>query len=428
MTEPAGGPLFGRAVVVLAAIRVAIPVVTLAFTGHDLPLLPPYDYDGLSGDAEGFYSAMRALMAAAADVHPVAALLELVVIAAAWIVARRCWQSPRTRWVALVVSAAAVSIGLTLVVLQLPGATGAAVVGWSLVLAVPLLPFRVLGLGPGTDLTFAVGFTLSLACVAITTFATAALGSRVTGRREVGVVAAGVWALWPLLAAPLAGHSAWENSQWNVDVGLHLYTEPLSTALVTTALALVAVRAPSLTASCASGLLLGFATVVKLSNALLVAVAAAVLLASALGRRAAGVAVVASLVWTPLLFAYWPKGYVGMFGGQIAAEERPFAPANIGPGWADSLLFTPRLLTVLVPLVLAGLLLASRRGQALLGGSIVVTAAFYSLYEPFAQHPRFLYAVLPSAFVLVAVALVRAWDGLGTRRRRRGQRTSLGAA
>ena len=73
---------------------------------------------------------------------------------------------------------------------------------------------------------------LTLAALAVATIATAYVGLYATGRRSIGLGAAGIFALWPLVSGQLAGHSAWENGQWNVDVGLHLYTEPLSTALV----------------------------------------------------------------------------------------------------------------------------------------------------------------------------------------------------
>ena len=92
------------------------------------------------------------------------------------------------------------------------------------------------------DVAFAVGLLLSLAANAVTVVATAYIGLRSTGSRAVGVAAAALYAVWPLLTRPLAGTSAWENGQWNVDVGLHLYTEPISTALVATAIALLLAR------------------------------------------------------------------------------------------------------------------------------------------------------------------------------------------
>lgn len=396
----------GRAVAALAVVRMLIPVVALAGSGHDLPLLPPYAYAPLNGDAQGFYSAMRAVIAAAPHVHPALILLEALLLVVAGTILARTWRLPGRRWVGVLVLSVAVSIGASLVVSAIERSTGAAVVGWSLVWALLLFPFRLLGAAwPGDDLAFAVGFGLSLLCVAATTVATAVLALRLTHRRAVAVAAAAAWALWPLYVAPLAGRSAWENGQWNVDVGLHLYTEPFSTALVACALALVAGRTCGDGAAVAAGLLLGYSTVAKLSNGLVAAVVVALLLLRRAPRPAVLVAV-GTAVWMPLLGAYWPKGYVGMFGGRIAAEEDPFALAHAGHGWGDSLLFTPRFLAVALPLLVLGLLLATRWARALLGVPIAVTAAFYTFYTPFAVHPRFLYVVLPPALVLAGIAIV----------------------
>ena len=164
---------------------------------------------------------------------------------------------------------------------------GAAVVGWPLLWAVPLLPLRVAGvLDP--DLAFAVGFPLSLAANAVSVVAIAHAGCHAAGRRAVGVAAAALFAFWPLLTRPLAGPSAWENGQWNVDVGLHLYTEPLSTALVAVVLALLLAPNLSELRLALAGALAGYATVVKVSNGFLAALALALV---ARGRPAAGAAV-----------------------------------------------------------------------------------------------------------------------------------------
>src|SRR5204862_4802435 len=80
---------------------------------------------------------------------------------------------------------------------------------------------------------------LSLAFVALTVVAVADLGRNATGRRWAGLLAAACWAAWPLLVGALAGHHAWANGQWEIDVGLHNYDEPLSTLLVTAGAALL---------------------------------------------------------------------------------------------------------------------------------------------------------------------------------------------
>ena len=201
--------------------------------------------------------------------------------------------------------------------------------------------------------------------------------------------------MWPLLTRPLAGPSAWENGQWNVDVGLHLYTEPISTALIAAALALLlAPRLDELRLALA-GALLGYATVVKVSNGFFAA-AAVVLVAFRLGPRRALPLAAAGAAFAPLVVAYWPKGY----------PEIPNVPGfsidQAGRSWADSLIFDPRMLLVLLPLALLGLLALRPWASALLGASVATNALFYTFYEHTHLHPRFLYASLPALFVLEA--------------------------
>jgi len=216
-----------------------------------------------------------------------------------------------------------------------------------------------------------------------------------SGRRAVGVTAAALFALWPLLTRPLAGPSAWENGQWNVDVGLHLYTEPLSTALVAVALALLLAPGLDELRLAAAGALLGFATVVKVSNGFL-AVAAVALVAFRLGPRRALPLAAAGAAFVPLVAVYWPKGY----------PEIPNVPGfsleQAGRSWADSFVFDPRTLLMLLPLALVGLFAIRRWAAALLGVSVATNALFYTFYEHTHLHPRFLYASLPASFVLVA--------------------------
>ena len=161
----------------LVAIRIAIPLVALAASGHDLPALPPYDYEPLNGDATGFYAEARELISAVFG--PAGAGAALIVGAGAWAV----WRL-RPRWTAVAVGALAVSLAASVLVLATEPA-GAAVVGWPLLWAIPLLPLRVAGvLDP--DLAFAVGLPLSLAANAVTVVAIAYAGCRASGRRGVG--------------------------------------------------------------------------------------------------------------------------------------------------------------------------------------------------------------------------------------------------
>ena len=382
--------LWRPALAALVALRVAIPLVVLAAAGHDLPGLPPYDYSPLNGDATGFYAEARELISVAFGPAGAVALLLLAAGAAA------VWRLRRS-WVAIPVGCLAVSLAASALVLD-QQTTGAAVVGWPLLWSIPLFPLRIAGV-LDDDVAFAVGLLLSLAANAVTVVATAYIGLRATGSRGVGIAAAALYALWPLLTRPLAGTSVWENGQWNVDVGLHLYTEPVSTALVAVAIALL--LAPSLdpVRLATAGALLGYATVVRPSNGFFAA-AAVVLVALRLGLRRTLPAAAAGLAFVPLLAVYWPKGYPTI-------ENVPgFSLDQADRTWVDSLLFDPRTLLVLLPLALLGLLAVSPWQAALLGAAIATNALLYTFYEHTHLHPRFLYVTLPALFVLQATG---AW-------------------
>ena len=374
----------------LVAVRVAIPLVVLAAAGHDLPGLPHYDYSPLNGDATGFYAEARELISVAFGPAGAAALLLVAAGAAA------VWRLGRT-WVSIAVGCLAVSLAASALVLG-SEPTGAAVVGWPLLWSIPLLPLRVVGL-LGDDVAFAVGLLLSLAAIAVTVVATAFIGLRATGSRAVGVGAAALYAIWPLLTRPLAGASAWENGQWDVDVGLHLYTEPLSTALVAAAIALL--LAPSLdpVRLATAGALLGYATVVRPSNGLFAA-AAVTLLAVRIGLRRTVPAALTGLAFAPLVAVYWPKGYPTI-------DNVPgFSLGQADRSWTESLLFDPRTVALLAPLALIGILAVSRWSAALLGAVIATNVVLYTFYEHTHLHPRFLYVTLPALFAFEAAG---AW-------------------
>src|SRR5918995_7360056 len=84
----------------LVAVRLAIPLIALAASGHDLPGLPPYDYEALNGDATGFYAEARELISAAFG--PAGAVAALILGAGAW----AAWRL-RPRWMAIAVAALA---------------------------------------------------------------------------------------------------------------------------------------------------------------------------------------------------------------------------------------------------------------------------------------------------------------------------------
>ena len=244
----------------------------LAQLGHaDLPGLPHYRRHGLSGDATGFYAGAREFIAAWGRVPGRCSRCSRSPF---WSTASavRAWRRrPDLRAWLVPLSVFAFGLVVTVDVLE-QDPSGAAVFGWPLVWALPLLPIRVLG-SLDQGIAFDVGLVLQLACNVVTLVATAYAGFYASGRRAVGVAAAALWAFWPFLSGLIAGHSAWENGSWAIDAGLHMYTEPLSTALVAVALALVLAPDPSGMRLALAGCALSLATFVKDSNALVAGLA-----------------------------------------------------------------------------------------------------------------------------------------------------------
>jgi hypothetical protein len=383
---------------VLVAVAVAIPLAALAASEHAVPDMPRFQYDGLTGDASGYYAASRQFISKAAT--PTGAVLAVAVIgvlAALVVAVRRRRLAPH--W-ALVAACLALSTAVAIVVARM-SAPGAAVIGWSLVWSIPLIPLRAVGAlreHPAFDISVA----LSLAAIAGTVVGTAVIGRAATGRRWLGVGAAALFAFWPLLVRPLAGTSAWENGSWNVLVGLAAYTEPVSPFLVAAALALIVGAAPTPLRMTLAGIALGVATLVKVSNGLLAAVIALVCLVC-LGRRRTLPLVAGGLVFLPILIAYWPRGYPEIKGP--SAEKPDFVSSldDAAHTWLDSLVFSPRTLAILAPLAVVGCFyVRSRLTLGLLVLPVLVNAAFYTTYAHTAEHPRFLYVSLPAVFVLWA--------------------------
>jgi hypothetical protein len=372
----------------LVAVRVAGPLLALVAAGRDLPGLPPYDYQPLNGDANGFYAEARELIAAVAGP---AGLVALLIAAAGVVAARRLWP----RWLSVAAATLALSLAATAIVLASEPA-GAAVVGWPLLWAVVLFPLRLAGL-LDPDTAFALGLPLQLAANAVAVVATAYAGWYASGRRSIGLGAAALLATWPILARLLAGESAWENGQWNADVGLHLYTEPASTALVAVGLALLLSPGASDLRLALAGTALGFATVVKLSNGVLAALAVAIV-AWRLGRRRALPLLAAGIAFAPLVVAYWSKGYPEI------PNKPGWSASFVETSWTESLVFSPRTLLVIAPLAALGAWALRRRPYelALLVAAVASNAVLYSFYEHTRLHPRFLSASLPALFVLEA--------------------------
>jgi hypothetical protein len=376
----------------LAAVRVAIPLVAWA---RDTPGLPHVDRDprdgGLTGDATGFYAATREFMAAWGRMpRPLFALLALAALAGAAALVVVWRRRPELR--AWLVPAAVCAAGLVVCVdVAYMEPSGAAVFGWPLVWAVALLPFRAAG-ALTTAVAWDVALVLQLAFVALTVVAVAYVGRNASGRRWVGLVAAAFWTAWPLIVGVVAGHDAWSNGQWEVDAGLHAYSEPLSTLLVATAAAFL--LSPELTPLRASlaGCALGLATLTKLSNALLAA--AALVLVRGNRYFLAGAVSLA-----PLVAVYWPLSYPKLFDNRNSWPADPFDPAHVVSSWTESSLFSPWTLLVLLPLAVLG---AFRIRRPLVYAFLLINPIFYSFYANTAQHPRFLYASLPFLFTLWA--------------------------
>jgi hypothetical protein len=384
-----------------AALRIAIPLIVLARRGHKLPLVPEYHYDPRPGDAYGYYSATRSLLATWRQPGTLAILgLLLAVALVAAVQLRRRRQGG---WAVVAVAAGAGAGGAVLAARM--ASAGAPTIGWPLVWSVPLLPYRALGLPLDPGIAFGVGLALSLLANVVTLVATAVLGRLVTGRAAVGLIAAGVWSVWPLLTGTIAGHEAWQNGTWLVDVGLHVYSEPVSTALVIVALALFAQRAPGDVQLALAGALLSAATVVRLSNAVIAAVVLAVGALRLPVRRT--VLLAASLLtMAPVELAYWSKGYTHLPGAGGGLPSHPFALHYVRSAWTGSYLWYPRVLVLLVPLAVIGTVaVAPAWRRWLLWLAVAATAAFYSVYAVTDIHPRFLYVVFPVVLVLWSAGL-----------------------
>ena len=385
---------------VLAAVRVAIPVAALADRGSKLPGIPEFNRDpragGLVGDATGFYAATREFMAGWVRMpHALLGLLLLAGIAACVALVVVWRRRPDLRpWL---VPAALCAFGLLVCVdVHWMEPSGAAVFGWPLVWALALLPFRAAGVLTHA-LAWDVAFVLQLCFVALTVAAVAFLGRNATGRRWIGMLAAALWAVWPLLVGLIAGHQAWANGQWEVDVGLHGYSEPLSTLLVTTAAALLLSPAASALQLSLAGCALSLATLTKLSNGLLAAIA---LVWVAL-RRQWPPYLAGALSLAPLVAVYWPLSYPKLFDNPQSWPKDPFDPAHVVTTWTHSSLFYPRTLLILAPLAIAGAFALRRPwALALVLAFLLLNPIFYSFYANTAQHPRFLYASLPFLFTL----------------------------
>src|SRR3954454_5530779 len=359
---------------------------------------------GLQGDATGFYAATREFMAAWGRMPRAVLTLDALFVLAAGAAIVVLWRR-RPEWRAWLVAAASLAFGLAIAVdVHWMNPSGAAVFGWPLLWALPLAVVRLV-IGLSRHAAWDVGFALSLAVVALTVVAVAYLGRNATGRRALGLLAAAFFTAWPLLVGLIAGHGAWANAQWEVEVGLHNYTEPLSTLLVTTGAALI--LAPGLTdvRLALAGCALSYATLVKVSNAL--PAAAALLIVFLRGRwREALPYLAGALSLAPLIATYWPLSYPKLFDNPQSWPRDPFDPAHVGSSWTNSSIFDPRTLVIILPLAVIGAFAVRRPWPlALVLAFLLINPLFYSFYANTADHPRFLYASLPELFVLWAAGI-----------------------
>ena len=393
----------------LAAIRVAIPLAAFADEGSKLPGIPAFVRSsrdgGLTGDATGFYAATREFMAAWGRMPRVVLALDALFALAATVAIVLLWRRrPDLRpWLA---AAALCVFGIVVAVdVHWMHASGAAVFGWPLLWALPMLAYRTLGIGLSKHVAWDFGLALSLLAVAATVVAVAYLGRNATGRRRLGLLAAAFWTAWPLLVGLIAGHHAWTNGQWEVDAGLHNYGEPLSTLLVTAGAALL--LSPQLTELrlALAGCAMSAATLVKLSNALLAT--AALVIVFLRGRRREALPFLAgALALAPLVAAYWPISYPKLFDNPQSWPRDPFDAAHVVTSWTHSSIFDLHTLAIVVPLAVIGVF-GLRRPWALVLVLVffLLNPLFYSFYANTALHPRFLYASLPELFVLWAAGI-----------------------
>jgi hypothetical protein len=389
----------------LVAIRLAIPLAAYADSGSNLPGMPRWTYAGFQGDATSFYAAAREFIAAWGRVpRPLLALVAIAAIAAAVAIVVAWRRRPDLRpWL---VPLALFAFGLVICVdIHWQNFSGAQVFGWPLVWGLAMLPYRALGLGISHHLGWWVGFVLSLIFVALTVVAVGYLGRYASGRRWVGLVAAALWTFWPLLVGLIAGHHAWANNQWDVDVGLHLYDEPMSTLLVTAGAALL--LSPRLTPMRLSlaGCALSVATATKISNVLVVAAALVVVFLR--GRKTDTLPFLAgALAFAPVVLVYWPLSYPKLFNNKNSWPADPFDPAHVVSSWTHSSIFTPHTLAIVLPLAVIGVWGVRRPwALALVLAFLLLNPVFYSFYAVTPQHPRFLYASLPELFVLSAAGI-----------------------
>ncbi len=390
----------------LSAVRAAVPIIALAFGGA-LPGFPSYSYQGPRGDASGYIATARAIISAGAGLRLLLPVL-LAVGVAGVVGARWAWRRyPDSRHWVIAGSAALGSCLLAAVILNIEVQAPAGAVGWPLLLGLALVPFRVVG-WIDNEVAVGVGIAIAIVANAVTIFATAFVGQRVSGSRRIGIAAAALFTFWPFLTWLLIGERTWANSAWAIDAGLELYTEPVSTACVVVGIALALVRRRPPWAVVTAGIVFGYATAVRPTN-IVFAAAAAILFASERDWRSATRFVVGGLAVLPIVLAFLPKkrGY----DLELARDQTGlplWSNDYLVSTFTDSSVYRPLLLLVLLPVVAVGVLaLPSRRIALMLLGGVLANAFVYSFFRATWEHPRYLQAGLPALLVLWAAGAAR---------------------
>ncbi len=386
-------------------LRVIPAVVVLAANGRSLPTLPGYAYGPPVGDTFGFYSAARDFISSWTKVSKPLLGLGVLVLTGVLAWAARAWRRGEH---AAAVCAASLGLGLfTCVGIRQMGLTGAGAVGWPIVWSIPLFPLRVAG-ELGYHGAFYIGAVILMTCNVVTIVATAVIARRLLPS-EAALVAPALLVVWPFVMRFVEGTGNIVYGSWLADSGLLIYSEPLSTALVACAVALIVVRRPEAAACAVAGALAGLSVDVRITNALIAVVLFGALLLARELRSAAAYAV-AGIGTVSITLAFWSKGYASFAPtGGVASFRGLFSLSYVGRSWRDSGVFDWKMLALLLPLPLIGAFALRRRPVELLllGGTVVVTAALYSAYYITALHPRFLFVTLPPLFVLAAAGVAQ---------------------
>ncbi len=169
-----------------------------------------------------------------------------------------------------------------------------------------------------------------------------------------------------------------------------------------------------------AGCALGYATAVKISNAIVAAAGAALLawrfrddLRRVVPYLAGG------LAFAPLVVAYWPLGYSKLTKDPSYWPQAAFRLSYLVTSWTHSILFTPRTLAIVAPLALLGAAAVRRPWPlAVLAVWTLANPVLYSFYWYTPIHPRFLWASLTAFLVFWAAGAAALVARLATARAR----------